>query len=113
MQVSCVTSWKGFGAEELPGPLKQGDIVKIYIKDKSFLDLKLVTVTPEALVGTPIPDSIPEGSEVKEQRVEFADVVWLDKAETRAPTIGEIAATVILLPIALIYLLFSLAPFHS
>ena len=118
MQVSCatlvITGYKEVKAEDIPGQLKQGDIIKIETRDGRVITLTLVTIAPEALVGTPIPGSTPEGSEVKDQRVELADVVRLEKGERREG-IGKIIALVLLFPVILLLLLFSLplAPFHS
>ncbi len=72
MMVSC-TSFKVVKPDDIQAGLKAGDTVKIITKDGRTLELTIVTITPEALVGD-------------DQRVEFADIRRLEKREISAAT---------------------------
>lgn len=76
--VSC-TSMRVVRPDELQTGLKAGDTVKIITKDGRTLELTIVTITPEALVG-------------QDQRVEFADIGRLEKREiSTGKTVGLVA----------------------
>ncbi len=92
MMVSC-TSFKVIKPDDIQAGLRAGDTVKIVTKDGRDLELKIVTVTPEAIVGTPVSSvSTAEAGEVKEQRVEFADIAKLERREISAgKTVGLVA----------------------
>lgn len=92
MMVSC-TSFKVIKPDDIQAGLKAGDSVKIVTKDGKDLELKIVTITPEAIVGTPVSSvSTAEAGEVKEQRVEFADIAKLERREiSPGKTVGLVA----------------------
>ena len=110
MMVSC-TSFKVVKPDDLQGGLKAGDTVKIVTKDGRDMELKIVTITPEALVGTPVSSvGAAEASEVKDQRVEFSEIAKLEKREiSTGKTVGLVAgilaavAVFVLISIAVAY----------
>ena len=86
---SC-TYFKMVKPEDMPDGLKPGDTVKIVTKDGRDVEFKIVTITPEGLVGTPVSSvGTAEASEVKGQRVEFVEIAKLGKREfSLAKTVG-------------------------
>jgi len=92
MLVAC-TSFKVVKPADIQAGLKAGDTVKIVTKDGKDLELKIVTITPEAIVGTPLSSvATAEAGEVKEQRVEFADIAKLERREiSPGKTVGLVA----------------------
>ena len=90
MMLGSCTSFKMVKPEDMPDGLKPGDTVKIVTKDGRDMELKIVTLTPEGLVGTPVSSvGTAEASEVKEQRVEFVEIAKLEKREfSLAKTVG-------------------------
>ena len=107
MMVSC-TSFKVVKPDDLQGGLKAGDTVKIVTKDGRELELKIVTITPEALVGTPVSSvGTAEASEMKDQRVEFSEIAKLEKREISAgKTVGLVAG---ILAAVAVFVLISIA----
>ena len=103
MLVSC-TSFRVVKPDDMPGGLKPGDTVKIVTKDGRDVELKIVTITPEALVGTPVSSvGTAEASEVKDQRVEFGEIAKLEKREISAgKTAGLVAGIVAAVALALL-----------
>ncbi len=104
MIVSC-TSFKVIKPDDIQAGLKAGDTVKIVTKDGRDLELKIETVTPEALVGTPVSSvGTAEAGEVKDQRVEFSEIAKLEKREvSTGKTVGLVAG--IVAAVALVVLL--------
>ncbi len=99
MLVSC-TSFKVVKPDDFQAGLKAGDTVKIITKDGRTLELTIVTITPEALVG-------------QDQRVEFADIGRLEKREISTGKTVALAAGLLALATLiglLIYGLSQLAP---
>ncbi len=92
MLVSC-TSFKVIKPDDIQAGLKAGDTVKIVTKDGRDLELKIVTVTSEALVGTPVSSvGTAEAGGVKDQRVEFSEIAKLEKREiSPGKTVGLVA----------------------
>lgn len=95
MMVSC-TSFKVVKPDDIQAGLKAGDTVKIVTKDGRDLELKILTTTPEALVGTPVSSvGTAEASDVKDQRVEFSEIAKLEKREiSPGKTVGLVAGIV-------------------
>ena len=108
MMVSC-TSFKVIKPDDLQAGLKAGDTVKIVTKDGRDMELKIVTITPEALVGSPVSSvGTAEAGEVKDQRVEFSEIAKLEKRDFSAgKTVGLVAG--ILAAVAVFVLLLAAA----
>ena len=103
MSVSC-TSIRLVRPSDIEGSLKQGDTVKILTKDGRDLELKIVTIAPEAIVGTPISSvGTAEAAEAKERRVEFTDIERIEKREINAAkTAGLVAGIVAVVAVVLL-----------
>jgi hypothetical protein len=94
--------------DDVRAGLRAGDTVKIVTKDGRDLELKIVTVTPEAIVGTPVSSvSTAEAGEVKDQRVEFSEIAKLEKREiSTGKTVGLVAG---ILAAVAVFVLISIA----
>ena len=87
---SC-TSMKPVKLDQVQTGLKQGDVVKVVTKDGRTFELEIVSVTPEAIVG-------------KDQRIEFADIMRVEKRGIDAGKTAALGAGV--LAVGLITLFF-------
>lgn len=89
MLMSC-TSVKTVRPADIPSSLKEGDTVKVVTNDGTEREFKIVTVTPEAIVG-------------EDQRIEFADIMRVEKREIDAGKTAALGAGVLAVGLAALF----------